>query len=294
MSGSARRAAKNGDTAGTVELPIRYAAVCRNYGPGMPLIDPEGVHEKILSKALGQIGVVSVHCWNLGEADGPYPFEPGTRAIGEPADWVPRAHEIIEKYIQPVMEAVRKCGVTVFHLGNEVYATRYKSYQEILRDPELQSPPRPDPPEFEGCVRPLGDEHHADVTGPNFPGAPWRTMPEKFDIARAVRPIDGEPVVMNGWQLNGLCRRLGIDTLFYMGFMANICLVDVPGSMKEMSQKFQYRCVALRECTTAHEFADTHEGFWMTHAAIRLVEQQFGYSASAVDLLRSLTSSTRR
>ena len=104
----------------------------------------------------------------------------------------------------------------------------------------------------------------------------WVTHTDAFDIARAVRPQEGEPVVTDGWQLNGLCRRRDIDTLIYVGFMADLCLVNTPGAIREMAGKFAYRCVVLRDCTTAYEFADTHEGGYMTRAAIRLVETSLG------------------
>lgn len=63
--------------------------------------------------------------------------------------------------------------------------------------------------------------------GTNFPGPVWKTNVEKFDIAKSLRPLPDEAVFLNGWQLNGLCRRKKIDTLFYVGFMADLCLVNV-------------------------------------------------------------------
>ena len=83
----------------------------------------------------------------------------------------------------------------------------------------------------------------------------------------------------------GLCRRRDIDTLVYAGFMADLCLVNIPGAIREMAGKFGYRCIVLRDCTTAYEFADTVEGGWMTLAAVRLVETGMGYSATSDDFI---------
>jgi hypothetical protein len=52
-----------------------------------------------------------------------------------------------------------------------------------------------------------------------------------------------------------------------------------------MSHKFKYRCVVLRDCTTAYEFAETADGNWMTFAAIRLIESGMGYSAISDDFI---------
>jgi hypothetical protein len=51
----------------------------------------------------------------------------------------------------------------------------------------------------------------------------------------------------------------------------------------EMFSRFGYHCIALRDCTTAYEFADTYEGRWMTRAAIRLMETDLGHTASSED-----------
>ncbi len=99
--------------------------------------------------------------------------------------------------------------------------------------------------------------------------------------------MENEDVLLTGCQLNGLCRRRDIDTLFYAGFMADLCIVNVPGAIREMSRRFQYRCVVLRDCTTAYEYEDTYQGQWMNLAAIRHIETDLGYSAGAEDFMKA-------
>ena len=120
--------------------------------------------------------------------------------------------------------------------------------------------------------------------GPDFPGSPWQTHSDIFDIAEAARPTESEPVITNGWQLNGLCRRMDIDTLFYVGFMADICLVNISGAIRDM-KRLGYRCIVLRECTTAYEYPDTYEGRWMLRAMLRRIETGLGYTASTQDFI---------
>jgi nicotinamidase-related amidase len=273
-------------------LPVRFCRLGRLYGPGMPDLGPEGLMEKPLVKTLGQVAIVSVHCWNLGEKTGPYPIEAGDRCPGRAADWVPKAHEIIRDRIAPAMQAARDAGVTIFHVAQSTYANRYETFRSIAEDPEFkapQGPPRPD-----GCVRARGrDERWEDQYGPDYPGPAWITHTDAFDIAEAVRPVGDEPVVLTGRQLNGLCRRKDIDTLFYVGFMADICLLNVPGAVREMSETYGYRCVVLRDCTTAYEFEDTMEGEWMTRAAIRSVESGTGYSTTSSTFIEAVEDAQR-
>jgi len=267
-----------------LKLPIQYYQIARLYGPGMKASGREGIHQRLLEKPTKQVGLVSVHCWNLGEKNGPYPIDSDAHCPGEAADWVPTAHEIIANHIKPAMEAARKAGISVFHLAQHTYADKYPKYREIAADPELRDPNPTG--NMSRCVRPRSvEEMWRDEYGTDFPGPVWVTHKDKFDIAESVRPLPDEYVFLNGWQLNGLCRRMDIDTLIYVGFMADLCLMNIPGAIREMVSKFGYRCIVLRECTTAYEFADTCEGGWMTRAAIRLIESGLGYSASSRDFI---------
>ena len=103
--------------------------------------------------------------------------------------------------------------------------------------------------------------------------------------ARPVRPEPSDYLVVDGWQLNGLCRRLDVDTLFYVGFMTDICVRDSQGAFVEMSSKFRYRCAVVRDATCAFEYADTHADRAMNRAAIRTLEYVWGYSVDTAELL---------
>jgi nicotinamidase-related amidase len=269
-----------------LEMPVRFYQIGQLYGPGMKPSGKEGLHEQIMRKPINRIGLVLVHTWNLGEEDGPYPIKSDDRLPGQVADWVPMAREIIANRIRPVLKAARDADVRVFHLAQSVYAPRYPQYLEISKDPELQSPGQGRP--FEVSVNPRSvDEMWQTEYGPDFPGPVWVTHSERFDIAKVLRPLPEEAVVLNGWQLNGLCRRYGIDTLIYAGFMADLCLVNISGAIREMAYQFKYRCVVLRDCTTAYEFKETYQGRWMTFAAIRLIETGLGYSAEGTEFIEA-------
>ncbi|UCF17582.1 MAG: isochorismatase family protein, partial [Phycisphaerales bacterium] len=225
QSASARSLQENG----RFEIPLQYYRIAQLYGPGMSPSGREGLHSRLFQKPVGRIALVIVHPWNLGEADGPYPFDPGARIPGQAGDWVPRAHHIIADKIKPVLEAAREAGVAVFHLAQHTYAPRYPQYLEIASDPELKSPERK--VAYKVCIEPRTVEEMWETEyGANFPGPVWKTHAEKFDIAKSLRPLSDEAVFLDGWQLNGLCRRKKIDTLFYAGFMADLCLVNIPGA----------------------------------------------------------------
>lgn len=270
-----------------LKMPIRCYRLDRLYGPGMDSYVKEGLAEEIIEKPVSQVGLVAVHCWNLGEPDGPYPIGPDAHCPGSVADWVPTAHDIIRDHIRPAFDAAREAGITIFHMGGPGYAPKYPTYAKIAADPELTPPKREGKPEPGGepmrCVRPV--DAHDRIFGENFPGSPWaKTHPGIHDIAKALRPTDTEPMLTTGRQLNGLCRRMDIDTLFYVGFMADVCLIAIPGAVRYMNGR-GYRCVVLRECTTAYEYPDTYEGRWMLRTLLRKVEAGMGYTASTSDFI---------
>jgi hypothetical protein len=216
------------------------------------------------------------------------------------AQWVRRAVAICEERLAPLMRAARAAGVAVFHLAGSTYAERYPQYRAIRDDPELQAPPRP--PEAVAptgpiparCIYPEAQiDHLAKVVGPHYPGRPWVNFPEKHDIARCVRPEPEDLVVLNGWQLHGLCHRRGIHTLLYAGFLADVCLMNVPGAIAEMKERFGYRIIALRDCTTTYEFEETAAGDWMTFAALRRIELVYGYTTDSAAVRAACERLTR-
>ena len=279
--------AENSQTDQSFTMPIRYYQIAQLYGPGMPRSGVEGLHLDTLDINSGKIGLVLVHIWNLGEADGPYPiYDTTTWTDGEAGSWVPEAHNIIEDKIHPVLKAARHSGIKVFHLAQSTYAKKYPQYQELKNDQELQNPIRW--VEFDKCIEPVTyQEGWSREYGENYPGTVWETHSDEFDIAKIIRPLPDEDVVVTGWQLNGLCRRNNISVLIYAGFMADLCLLNIPAAIREMTRTFKYNCIVLRDCTTAYEYEETHEGKWMTFAAIRMIETEFGYSATAEEFINA-------
>ncbi len=278
---------ENNQTNQSFILPIQYYQIAQLYGPGMPRSGIEGLHSDTLNINYGNIGLVLVHTWNLGEVDGPYPiYDTTTLTDNEVGAWVPEAHKIIEDKIYPVLKAARQSGIKVIHLAQSTYAIKYQQYQELKNDPELQNPLRP--VKFEKCIDPVTyQEGWKREYGENFPGPVWVTHSKEFDIAKLLKPLPDEDIVVTGWQLNGLCRRANISILIYVGFMADLCLQNIPGAIREMTNTFQYKCIVLRDCTTAYEYKETLEGKWMTFAAIRLIETEFGYSATAQEFINA-------
>lgn len=265
---------------------LRYQ-VRRFYGPGMqtPPEEREGYHVDHFELDPQRIAILAMHIWNLGEPDGPYPYtheEPDAAM----ATWVPRARRITEERIAPLFEEARRTGIWICHSAPETYAVRYPQHRagvDELGEELLKHPPSGR--SQGGCVRPFTlRDRYAKSYGPSFPGGVWETHPDTFDIARCVRPQPEDGVIITTRQFDYLCRKRGIDTILFVGFMADYCVMGSPGGIEDMCA-LGYRCILLRDCTTAHEYADTIATGAMTKAAVRRVEYAYGWSALSADVI---------
>ena len=267
---------------------LRYQ-VRRFYGPGMqsPPEEREGYYTDWFDLAPRRVAILAMHCWNLGEPDGPYPYTTETPDAAM-ATWVPRARAITDERIAPLIEIARRAGIWICHSAPESYAVRYPQHREgveELGEDLLKHPQRLK--SAGGSVNPFTlRDRYAKSYGPSFPGGVWETHPDSFDIARSVRPQATDGVIITTQQLDLLCRRRGIDTLLYVGFMTDYCVMGSPGGIQDMCA-LGYRCIILRDCTTAHEYADTIATGAMTKAAIRRIEYAYGWSALSDDVIRA-------
>lgn len=250
-----------------------------------PPHEREGYHEDLVDLDPKRIGILAMHCWNVGEPDAPYPYSDDTTDAAM-ATWVPRASKITNERIAPLIEAARNAGVWVCHSAPESYGKRYPQHREGIDElGEEALGPGPGLRHAGGSVRRFSlRERYAKSYGPSFPGGVWETHPDSFDIARSVRPSAEDGVIITTQQLDHLCRKRGIDTLLFVGFMTDYCVMSSPGGIQDMCG-LGYRCILLRDCTTAHEYADTIATGSMTKAAIRRVEYAYGWSAHSRDVV---------
>ncbi len=110
---------------------------------------------------------------------------------------------------------------------------------------------------------------------------------QQLDFAEPLRPCPGEVVVTSTQQWDDWLRQLGIDTLIYVGFCTNLCILDAPGGMRQMAP-LGYRCIILREATLAVEFPETLAERLHTQASLNFIEGWVGYTAGNRDFIAAL------
>jgi ureidoacrylate peracid hydrolase len=81
--------------------------------------------------------------------------------------------------------------------------------------------------------------------------------------------------------LESLLKELGARTLVTVGFDAQICL---RGTITDALYR-NYRVIVLRDCISTGEFPETEEGRWSNFLAVRFIEANIGYTATAEDFI---------
>lgn len=260
---------------GSLKLPVRFWR-------SVPSRIPVGHVEETWDIDLKRVCFVSLHAWNVGCPGGPDVPEDFWVDMGSPQNhdvgW-----QIIEEAIVPALDAARSSGLTVVHVQPETIADKYPERQPPRTDLEhhqAQEIPgliRKSRPPISSHANDRAQRVHGEGFG-NWDG--WKDL----DFALPLMPVGDEPILVADDQWDDWLRERGIDTLVYVGFCTNLCILDAPGGMRRMAPR-GYRCILLRDATMGVEFPDTLEDRTHTKAALRYIETWVGYTASTSEFI---------
>lgn len=258
-------------------LPVRFWRA-------VPSRHPEGHVTEVWDLDPAKVCFVSLHAWNVGCPGGPAVPEEYWVDMGSPqnhdAGW-----EVIVAEVAPSLEAARKAKLPLVHVQPETIARLYPERQPPRTQTERHLAPQI-PTQKTSARGPISDHYSQRaqrVHGEGFHDWPgWKDL----DFAEPLKPIGEEPILVEDDQWDDWLRARGIDTLIYVGFCTNLCILDAPGGMRRMAPR-GYRCVILREATLGVEFPDTLEARTHTEVALRFIEAWVGYTASAADFRRA-------
>ncbi len=221
--------------------------------------------------------VVVMHAWDCGT----YEEYPGWwRRV----EYIPRANEICRSVFPPLLAAVRRSPLKLFHVvGGGDY------YQDLpgYRHAATLAGTAPEPPE-QVASDPMLDRLRAfktEIQAHNMEDT--RRGFERVDFPPEARPLDSEGVAENAQQLLALCREAGVNHLVYTGFAINWCLLLSPGGMHDMS-RHGIMCSTIREATTAVENRESAREELCKQIALWRVALAFGYVFNLEDFTGAL------
>ncbi len=231
--------------------------------------------ERTIELPVEQTGFVLVDMWDA--SDLPDDIKPGGVSFCQ------RAGEITRLRIAPVLAAAREIGLTVVHAPT---ANVSEHYRDRCRVPEAAAtpaePPRDWPPAEARAAwsDEMWEARYGDY-GPDLRAI----MRDRMRIIPEAEPVASDWLIFGSDDMHALCREQGLLNLIYVGFATNMCLLFKPGGLYEMSRA-GYRCVVLRDCTTAVENADSWGDLGQTKAFVDWFEMHaLAYTATSADFL---------
>jgi nicotinamidase-related amidase len=147
------------------------------------------------------------------------------------------------KKLEPVLETARRKGMIIVHAPSETmsFYANTAQRQRMLSLPayappkelNITAPPLPIDDSDGGCDTPGEKEHRAWTC--EHPGL--KIAPEDY-------------ISDSGREIYNLLRSRGIETVFYTGVHANMCILNRTFAIKQMT-KWGMRCILLRDLTDA-------------------------------------------
>jgi nicotinamidase-related amidase len=224
-----------------------------------------------------------------------YPFDPAKSALIVCDMWDKhwcsganmRVAALVKK-LEPVLEIARRKGMIIVHAPSETmsFYTNTPQRKRMLslpavappRELNLTSPPLPIDDSDGGCDTAGEKEHRA-----------WTCEHSGLKIA----PEDY--VSDSGQEIYNLLRSRGIETAFYTGVHANMCILNRTFAIKQMT-KWGVRCILLRDLTDA--MYDPQDAPHVTHQqgtelVVEYIEKYWSPTALSDELTRALGSTVR-
>jgi ureidoacrylate peracid hydrolase len=124
----------------------------------------------------------------------------------------------------------------------------------------------------------------------------WRPPTPILEHSKIIAPDEQDVVVpkqmYSGFfetNLESVLRNRGVRDLVVVGFDSRICL----GTTVTDALYRNYRVVVLRDCVRTFEFPETQDGEWANFLAIRHIEANVGYTATAADFIEACAPGNR-
>jgi nicotinamidase-related amidase len=190
--------------------------------------------------------------------------------------------------MEPLLETARAAGILIIHAPSETMDFYAGSEGRGLAqsaphvDPPaaapLHDPPLPIDDSNGGCDTPGDTEHRA-----------WSRETSLLTIAR------GDVISDSGTEIYNVLRQHGIDTVFYMGVHANMCILNRTFGIRQMS-RWGIHCILVRDLTDAMYEPSSRP--FVSHAAgtelvIEYIEQHWAPTVTSVQMMQALPDTSR-
>jgi nicotinamidase-related amidase len=193
-----------------------------------------------------------------------------------------RVGKIAQK-MEPLLQKARASGILIIHAPSDTMSFYANTPARKLAEdaphfapPEeltIQNPPLPIDDSDGGCDTPGDREHRA-----------WSRQTPLLTIG------PGDVISDSGAEIYNVLRQHHIDTVFFMGVHANMCILNRTFGIRQLT-KWGLRCVLVRDLTDA--MYDSASRPYVSHAAgtelvIKYIEQYWAPTVSSTQMFAAL------
>jgi nicotinamidase-related amidase len=198
-----------------------------------------------------------------------------------------RVAQIANK-MEPVLEKARRAGILIIHAPSGTMDFYAKTEGRLLAQnaPVSTPPDSPSPAELKRQDVPLPIDDSDD--GCDTPGDKQHDVWTREISTLVIAP--GDIISDKGREIYNVLKEHHIETILYMGVHANMCILDRPFGVRQMS-KWGFRCILVRDLTDAmynpasRPFVSHATG---TELVIEHIEQHWAPTVTSNDLLLAL------
>lgn len=183
----------------------------------------------------------------------------------------------------PLLKRARAAGVLIVHAPSETMDFYAGSEGRRL----AESAPHADPPDaasLNGPPLPIDDSNGGCDTPGDLEHRVWTRETPLLTIAR------GDVISESGAEIYNVLRQRGIDTVFYMGVHANMCILNRSFGIRQLA-RWGIHCILVRDLTDAMYESSSRP--FVSHAAgtelvIEYIEQYWAPTVDSTEMMQAL------
>jgi nicotinamidase-related amidase len=185
--------------------------------------------------------------------------------------------------MEPLLGRARAAGVLIIHAPSETMDFYAGSEGRRL----AESAPRVGPPDAAPLADPplpIDDSNGGCDTPGDVEHRVWTRETPLLTIAR------GDVISDNGAEIYDVLRQRGIDTVFYMGVHANMCILNRSFGIRQLA-RWGIHCILVRDLTDAMYESSSRP--FVSHAAgtelvIEYIEQYWAATVKSAEMMQAL------
>jgi nicotinamidase-related amidase len=190
----------------------------------------------------------------------------------------------IARRMEPLLEEARAAGVLIIHAPSDTMDFYAGSEGRKL----AQSAPHSDPPEaapLHDPPLPIDDSNGGCDTPGDTEHKAWSRETPLLTIA------PGDVISDSGTEIYNVLRQRGIDTVFYMGVHANMCILNRSFGIRQFA-RWGIHCILVRDLTDAMYEPSSRP--FVSHAAgtelvIEYIEQHWAPTVTSAEMMQALS-----